>query len=54
MLDQSEWEQILPYLGRGFHEIQENSRAFGATIREAKEHIYGKGAGRWPLSKYRC
>jgi hypothetical protein len=54
MLDESEWEQILSYLGHGLREIPEYWRAYGTTIREAKEHIYGQGAGSRPLSKYRC
>jgi hypothetical protein len=44
MLDEQEWEQVLPHLESGLREIQEYRRIHGVTLHEAKDHVYGLGA----------
>jgi hypothetical protein len=48
MLDEAEWQQILPSLMRGLIQIKEYRQRHGASLTEAKEKVYGAGA----LEKY--
>jgi hypothetical protein len=44
MLDEHEWEQVLPDLMTGIIRIQQYRQAHGASIAEAKNEIYWRGA----------
>jgi hypothetical protein len=44
MLDEIEWEQVLPHLTGAVLEINRYRQAHGVTFAEAKDQVYGKGA----------
>jgi hypothetical protein len=44
MLDEREWDDVLPHLRQGIHDIREYRQAHGASLLEAKMHVYGDGA----------
>jgi hypothetical protein len=44
MLDEQEWEQVLPHLRAGIEKIRKIRQADGLSLREAKERVYGEGA----------
>jgi hypothetical protein len=48
MLDEVEWEQVLPNLTGAVDEIKRYRDAQGVTLAKAKDQVYGKGA----LDKY--
>ena len=44
MLNEQEWQQLLPDLQRGIEEIQRYRTEHGTSLQEAKEHVWGQGA----------
>lgn len=44
MLNEQEWQQLLPDLQRGIEEIQRYRTEHGGSLQEAKEHVWGQGA----------
>jgi hypothetical protein len=44
MLDEHEWQQILPNLLEGIRRIQEYRQNHHASLTEAKRHVYVEGA----------
>jgi hypothetical protein len=44
MLDEVEWEQVLPHLAGAVDEIKRYRDAHGVTFAMAKDQVYGKGA----------
>jgi hypothetical protein len=44
MLDEREWEQVLPHLAHGIHDIRAYHQAHGGGLMEAKMQVYGNGA----------
>jgi hypothetical protein len=44
MLDEQEWEQVLPHLQSGIEEIQKIRQACGTSLFEAKQRVSGVGA----------
>ncbi|PDT79644.1 hypothetical protein CO675_03310 [Bradyrhizobium sp. C9] len=44
MLDESEWEQVLPHLQAGIEQIQNIRQTHGVGLYEAKIRVYGEGA----------
>jgi hypothetical protein len=44
MLDEQEWEEVLPRLTKGFVQIQRHRAAHGVSLEEAKDAVYGEGA----------
>jgi hypothetical protein len=49
MLDDAEWEQVVPHLKNAIAQIKDYRRAQNASLAEAKDHGYGQGA----LERYR-
>jgi hypothetical protein len=49
MLDEHEWRQVLPELTIGLRQIKHYRQAHEATLEEAKNETYGRGA----LARYR-
>jgi hypothetical protein len=48
MLNDREWEMVLPPLRNGLDQIRQYRHALGVSLTEAKDEVYGKGA----LKKY--
>jgi len=44
MLEEHEWEQVLPDLRHGIERIQHHRQTHGASVQEAKQQVYGEGA----------
>ena len=44
MLDEQEWEQVLPHLQAGIEEIKKFRETHGVSLHEAKMWVYGEGA----------
>ena len=44
MLDEVEWEQVMPHLTGALDEIKRYHDAHGVTLVEAKDRVYGRGA----------
>jgi hypothetical protein len=44
MLDEQEWEQVLPALTKGVRQIQDYRSRHDASLLKAKQHVYGTGA----------
>jgi len=44
MLEEHEWEQVLPYLTSGLEQIKQFRMLNGASLTEVKEHVHGSGA----------
>jgi hypothetical protein len=44
MLEEHEWEQVLPELSLGIKQIQHYRQTHAASVQEAKQHVYGVGA----------
>ena len=44
MLDEVEWEQVVPHLTGAVAEIKRYRDAHGVSLAEAKDQVYGKGA----------
>jgi hypothetical protein len=44
MLDEHEWEEIVPHLTRGLEQIKLHRAARGVSLTEAKDVVYGNGA----------
>jgi hypothetical protein len=44
MLDEHEWELISPHLTEAAREIKTYRATHGASVREAKDEVYGDGA----------
>ena len=44
MLDEQEWEQVLPHLTEGIRRMREIREARGMSLLQAKMKVYGDGA----------
>ena len=44
MLNEHEWEEVVPHLRKGLEEIKRHRAAHGVSLTEAKNAVYGKGA----------
>jgi hypothetical protein len=44
MLDEAEWEQVLPHLRNGLEQIKYYRRVHNTSLAEAKAQVYGQGA----------
>ena len=44
MLEEDEWEQVLPPLSNAVEEIKHFRQTHSVSLEEAKERVYGKGA----------
>ena len=48
MLEEAEWQHVLPRLREGIEQIKEYRQVHGVSLTEAKDAVYGRGA----LEKY--
>jgi hypothetical protein len=44
MLEEHEWDQVLPELRRGIERIKHYRQTHAASLQEAKQQVYGEGA----------